>query len=69
MASVGNTGAEVPLTMPKKSFVKKKAFAAYCRKQVVENGLINHPDGGWRKADSTKAMDTMQQQGYHIGRR
>ena len=52
--------------MPKKSFVKKVRFRAYCRSQVVKEGLINHPDGSWRKADTTKAMDLHCRAGYKL---
>ncbi len=52
--------------MPKKSVKKRKAFQAFCRKQVVEQGLINHADGSWRKADSTKQMDRDCLAGYHV---
>ena len=52
--------------MPKKTFKRKKAFQAFCRTQVVKEGLINHADGLWRKAELGKAMDRMQRDGYRV---
>lgn len=50
--------------MPKKTIKKKRAFQAFCRKQVVEQGLINHADGSWRKAEMGKSQDASMIAGY-----
>ena len=52
--------------MAKKSWIKKQKFQAFCREQVVKNGLINHADGLWRPAQSGKAMDAHMRAGYKV---
>ena len=54
------------LSMAKKSWIKKQKFQAFCREQVVKNGLINHADGLWRPAQSGKAMDAHMRAGYKV---
>jgi hypothetical protein len=55
--------------MPKKSFVKKKKFAAFCQEQVVKHGLVNGADGLWRTAQLGKAMDRDMLAGYRRGQK
>ena len=52
--------------MPKKAYKKKALYLAFCRDQVVKQGLINQADGSWRRADSTKAQDNMMRHGYKL---
>lgn len=49
-----------------KIHVKKKLFQRFCRDQVKQ-GLINHADGNWKPAQSTKAMDNSMIAGYKLG--
>ena len=52
--------------MGRKALKKQRAYQVYCRKQVLD-GLINHADGLWRRADSSKQMDQSMIAGYRIG--
>ena len=52
--------------MGRKALKKQRAFQRYCRDQVV-SGMINHADGLWRRADTSKAMDRDQLAGYRVG--
>ena len=52
-------------TLPKKSWNKKAAFKAFCRKQVMA-GLINNAEGNWQPFSTTKAMDRDMRAGYKV---
>lgn len=54
--------------MSKKSFKKKKAHQAACRKQALAC-RVNRADGTYISASSTLRTDVEQQDGYRVGRR
>lgn len=52
--------------MSGKSFLKGRAFKAFCRK-MVKGGSINNAEGNWISYDASKAMHRDQFFGYKLG--
>lgn len=65
MGTAGDCEEQLGGAMPKKSFMRKKAFREACRAQV-RDGFINHADGTWKRAQSDKRMDQDMRNGYRV---
>lgn len=55
--------------MSAKAYAKREVWKRFCRKQVVENDLINLPNGQCGRGDGQNSMGRDMRGGYRQGRR